>query len=282
MTDMIFTCSGVRLRRHSIREGALNWLLLPGGPGIGSESLHELAEALTVPGAIWLVDLPGDGSNRAPPGGPDDPFSCWPGVVVEAAQALPNAVFVGHSTGGMYLLATPGLEAHLCGLALLDTAPDAGWHAHFVDMTARRPLPAVEAATRIYEADRRDENIAAIAVASAEWNFTPHGLAAGRALLARMPYNSAAVDWSEANFDHVYRAAWWPRAMPVLVLAGAEDSIVWQGGWQDDRFHTPNALFRTIAGGGHFPWIERPQEVAAAFLAMSERIAVGGRGPEPV
>lgn len=24
-----------------------------------------------------------------------------------------------------------------------------------------------------------------------------------------MPYNGAAVDWSDVNFDHVYKAAWW-------------------------------------------------------------------------
>ncbi|HEY0747070.1 MAG TPA: alpha/beta hydrolase [Steroidobacteraceae bacterium] len=270
--DLFFTRSGVRLRRHSAKAGKLNWLLLPGGPGIGSESLHELADSLRVPGSIWLVDLPGDGSNRTPPGASANPFSRWPKVLIEAAQALPNAVFAGHSTGGMYLLATPKLDGHVCGLALLDTAPDASWHPRFVEMTLNRPLPAVEIATAVYEKDRRDEHIAAIAVASAEWNFTSAGISAGRDLLARMPYNSAAVEWSEANFDHSYQAVWWPRSMPVLVLAGAEDRIVWQGGWACNCFRTPNALFRTVAGGGHFPWIENPVAVSAAFLELTERI----------
>lgn len=76
-----YTPSGVRLRKHSVRDGELNWLLLPGGPGIGSESLHELADAMEVPGTIWLVDLPGDGSNADPERG--DPFHSWPGVLVE-------------------------------------------------------------------------------------------------------------------------------------------------------------------------------------------------------
>jgi pimeloyl-ACP methyl ester carboxylesterase len=273
MSQSFFTPSGVRLRRHATRPGKLNWLLLPGGPGIGSESLLELADALRVPGAIWLVDLPGDGSNRKPPGESKNPFSAWPQVVAEAAQALPNVVFCGHSTGGMYLLATPELEKHIVGLALLDTAPDARWFSHFVKMTAEHPLPAVEAANKIYEADRRDENIAAVAVASAEWNFTPRGLAAGRKLLARMPYNSAAVEWSAAHFDHIYEASWWPRSLPVLVLAGAEDRIVWQGGWDEERFHSPNARFWAIEGSGHFPWIENPSAVSAAFDELALRLA---------
>ncbi len=272
---IVFTPSGVRLRRHSERPGSLNWLLLPGGPGIGSESLEELAAALTVPGTVWLVDLPGDGSNRTPPGIGDDVFAAWPQVLLEAAEALPDAVFVGHSNGGMYLLATPGLERHVRAIALLDTAPDASWHPRFVEMTQRHPLPEVDAASAIYERDRCDANIAAIAVASAEWNFAPEGVAAGRELLARMPYNSAAVDWSDVHFDHVYAAAWWPETMPVLVMAGADDRIVWQGGWAEARFHTPNALFRTIPGGGHFPWIENPDAVRAAFDDLAERIARG-------
>src|SRR5262249_2258758 len=155
-----------RLRRRARRPGTLNWLLLPGGPGIGSESLHQLADVLDGPGSTWLVDLPGDGSNRDPPGGGAVPFADWPGVVVEAAKALPDVIFVGHSTGGMYLLATPELENHIAGLALLDSAPDCSWHPKFVQMTEAHPLPAVDAATAVYEADRRDENIAAVAVAS--------------------------------------------------------------------------------------------------------------------
>lgn len=272
MTETRFTPSGVRLRRHSARPGDLNWLLLPGGPGIGSESLVELAEAIEVPGAVWLVDLPGDGSNRNPPGAPADPFGVWPGAVVEAAQALPNPVFAGHSTGGMYLLDTPALAPLLKGLALLDTAPDAAWHPRFIEMTRAHPLPEVDAATAIYETSHSDGDIAAIAVASAPWNFTPAGLAAGRGLLARMPYNAAAVDWSDAHFDHVYTARWWPSELPVLRLAGAEDRIVWQGGWDDPRFRTPNVIERPISGAGHFPWIENPAAVREAFAELAVRI----------
>lgn len=270
--EIRFTPNGVRLTRRGARSGPLNWLFLPGGPGIGSESLHELVDALDVPGSTWLVDLPGDGSNRGAKGAPDDPFSVWPGVVVEAATALPNVIFAGHSTGGMYLLATPEVEPHLVGLALLDTAPDCGWHQRFVEMTKAHPLPEVDAATAIYEADRRDENIAAIAVASAPWNFTPGSVELGKNLLSRMPYCSVAVDWSDAHFDHTYEAAWWPSGFPVLIMAGDDDRIVWQGGWGRERFQGPHINRVGIVGGGHFPWIENPESVRAAFADLSNRV----------
>jgi len=270
--DLFFTASGVRLRRRTRQPGRFNWLLLPGGPGIGSESLHELADALDVPGSIWLADLPGDGSNRDAPGAGREPFADWPGVLVEAARALPDVVFVGHSTGGMYLLATPELEAHIVGLALLDTAPDASWHARFVEMTKAHPLPAVDTAAAAYEADPSDRNIAAMAVASAPWNFTPAGLDAGRSLLSRMPYNGAAVAWSDAHFDHVYKAAWWSKQAPTLIMAGAADRIVWQGGWDQARFAEPNVIRRSIDGAGHFPWIENPAQVRAGFAELAARL----------
>lgn len=273
MSETRHTPSGVRLRKRAERPGELAWLLLPGGPGIGSESLHELADALTVPGEIWMVDLPGDGSNRSPAGASANVFSMWPQVVAEAVESVANPVFAGHSTGGMYLLATPELAGRVKGLALLDIAPDASWHPRFVEMVARYQLPAVEAATAIYERSRRDADIGAVAVASAPWNFTPAGLAAGRELLARMPYNGAAVDWSEANFDHVYAAQWWPTDIPVLRPAGAEDHIVWQGGWDAPRFDTPNVIVRSVQGAGHFPWIENPEAVRAAFDELADRIS---------
>ncbi|MGN6619938.1 MAG: alpha/beta fold hydrolase, partial [Sphingomonas sp.] len=273
-TGFFYTPSGVRLRQHIKRNAGPNWLLLPGGPGIGSESLAELADAMVagaLPGSIWFVDLPGDGSNRMPQGSDVDPFAGWPQVVVEAAQALPDVILIGHSTGGMYLLATPELEPHIVGLALFDTAPDASWHPRFVAMTQRDPLPAVEAATAIYEHNPQDDAIAAIAVASAPWNFTPEGVAAGRALLARMPYNSAAVIWSDRHFDHIYAASWWPSEVPVLVLAGEHDRIVWQGGWEDPQFHTPNAFFRQVPRAGHFPWIENPLAVVRALAELDSK-----------
>ena len=44
-------------------EASYNWIFLPGGPGLGSEYLTTLTKPLHLPGTIWLLDLPGDGSN---------------------------------------------------------------------------------------------------------------------------------------------------------------------------------------------------------------------------
>lgn len=263
MTE-IRTAGGVRLRQWAVRPGELNWLFLPGGPGIGSESLIELVDAVQVPGTSWLVDLPGDGSNVSDV--PDDPYLHWPQVVLEAAAAVPHPVTVGHSTGGMYLLSVPALAELVAGLVLISSAPNAQWQDLFAQMVAAHPLPEVDAATSL-----RD-----ICVASAPWNFTDEGLAAGRDLLGRMPYNAAAVQWSADNFDHTYTAAWFPSRTPTLIVSGGQDRIVRQECWDTDEFRGPHVLHRIIDGAAHLPWIERPAQVRAAFADLVTALRQGG------
>ncbi|OSC38923.1 alpha/beta fold hydrolase [Mycobacterium decipiens] len=288
MRHVHWTPSGVRLRRRVSRAGALNWLFLPGGPGIGSESLHELVDALDVPGSSWLVDLPGDGSNVDAPSAPTDPYSVWPDVLLEAAHAVPNPVFVGHSTGGEYLLSMPALAACLEGLVLISSAPDASWLPIFEEMARNHPLPHVEQAMTRYQSDPTDENLRVVSTASAPWSFGDQSVAKGTELLARLPYNSRAVEWSDANFDHRYQSAWWPTTLPTLIVSGSADRVVTQSLWQAERFHTQNVIWRIVPEAGHFPWIEQPAAVADAFAEFSRRIAtqreqrdVGAGGTPP-
>lgn len=267
----MLTSSGVRLRRRHQRAGALDWLLLPGGPGLGAESLFGLADVLDVPGNIWMVDLPGDGSNTHP-NGVLASFDGWPDVLVEAARAVSRPVFVGHSTGGMYLLSVPELESCLAGMALVSSAPDARWRKAFFEMTQAHPLPGVVGATKVYETEKSAEALRDLAVESAEWNFLPTSLEAGRELLRRLPYCVAAVDWSDANFDETYASKWWPQTLPTLVVSGAEDRIVDQSLWSEPSFHGPNVGHHVIDGAAHFPWFENPSAVRAAFRDLAERI----------
>jgi pimeloyl-ACP methyl ester carboxylesterase len=267
-----WTPLGVRLRRARRNPGHRNWLFFPGGPGIGAESLHELVLATDCPGTSWLVDLPGDGSNVAAPGAPAYPYRLWPDVLVEAVDAVPHPVAVGHSTGGEYLLSVPALEARLAGLVLVSTAPDSSWMPTFEAMCAADPLPEVDEATGRYEVEPTDENLGRLAVATAPWNFTREGLERGRDLLARMPYNRLAVDWSDEHFDRRYAASWWPRSLPTLIVSGGADRIVDQSLWNDPRYHGDHVEHVVIDGGAHFPWIERPSAVAQAFRRFAEAL----------
>lgn len=264
----LFTPSGVRLRRRRQTSGDINWLLLPGGPGIGSESLNELADSIDVPGNIWLVDLPGDGSNTAPPAPSTDCFQHWPKVLYEAIDLLPNCIYVGHSTGGAYLLSVPELESKVIGLVLISTAPDASWHPRYVAMTKQNPLPEFDIAMQQFQREKTNESLREIAVASAPWNFTTECLSIGHDLLARMPYNLAAVEWSDQHFDHTYVAQWWPKSLPTLIVSGTDDRIVDQSLWGNPKFQGENILQRLIPNAAHFPWIENQDDVRKAFADL--------------
>jgi len=267
-----WTRSGVRLRLAAAAAGRWNRLFVPGGPGLGSPSLRGLVEAVRVPGSAWLVDLPGDGSNR---GLPDtgDPYAQWPDVLLEAAQALDDVVMVGHSTGGMFMLSVPELEAHLAGMALVSSAPNAGWRTAFARYAQDHPIPAVDTAAERYAEHPDDRTLRALTPAAAPWNFSDPALARGRSLLAGLDHNHDAEAWADARFHDTYQARWSPQTVPTLIVSGAQDHVVTQHLWRDEpAFARPNILHRRIEGAAHHPWLENPEAVRAAFTDLTDHL----------
>ncbi len=180
---------------------------------------------------------------------------------------------VGHSTGGMFVLSVPELREHLAGVVLIGSAPHAEWRKRFFEFVERNPIPAVEQAAELYDQQPDDVRLRNLTLAAAPWNFTGEGLSAGRKILADLPYNRDAVLWAEENFDDVYRARWTPVDVPALIISGEHDKVVDQSLWREaPGFDGPNVLHRTISDAGHFPWVENPDGVSAAFTNFAERL----------
>lgn len=270
-----FTPSGVRLRLAGQRPGPWDWLLFPGGPGLGSESLQGLAASAALPGKTWLVDLPGEGSNLRQTHD-EEVFSDWPAVLLEAFDDMAQPIAIGHSTGGMFLLSVPELESRLKGLVLIGCAEDARWQDDFATMAQQHPLPAADAAQRRFAEQPDDANLRALLVATADWSFTPEGLNEGRRLFAGLPCNLAAMNWSASHFDPEYRARWWPASLPVLLLAGEHDRIVGAQRFEADRYRGRNIHRERIAGAGHYPWVEQAEQVRQALQRFSVRLGQEG------
>lgn len=272
VAEEYWTPSGVRLRYAYRRPGRGNWLFVPGGPGLGSESVAGLVDAAEVPGTAWLVDLPGDGSNRGP-AVPERPYDVWPDVLAEAVEGLEDVTMVGHSTGGMFILAVPVLAERLAGLVLVSSAPHAGWRSVFEQWAETQPVPGLGEAAERYGADPGDATLRALTVAAAPWSFTAAGLADGRALLEDLPYCHEAVAWADVHFDPTYRALWELRTLPTLIISGAEDHVVDQSLWAETPgFTGPDIVHSVIDGAAHFPWIENPDAVRAAFASLAARL----------
>src|SRR5689334_6021773 len=132
MKQYLWTLNGSRLQHQSTYGNSeINWLFLPGGPGLGSETLASLTELLKdkIPGIIWHVDLPNDGSNLLK----DKPISNWRSSIIQATSAFDKTILVAHSTPGMYVQTMPELENILHGLVLIGSAPNSSWQKIFAE-----------------------------------------------------------------------------------------------------------------------------------------------------
>jgi pimeloyl-ACP methyl ester carboxylesterase len=267
----IFTESNARLRfiKSNTRTN-FNWVFLPGGPGLGSESLYPLTKILDLPGTMWHLDLPGDGSNHTP----DDAeyFSHWSQALIEAIDTFENTILVAHSTGGMFALATPALEKKLTGLVLMDSAPDASWQKLFASVVEAHPIPEMEKLHQQYVADPNDQILKELTIISIPYLFTKDGLKMDISFLNSLPYNHKTCDWSAKHFDQTYKARWVPKDLPTLILSGEYDQVTFDLFSSSQQFLSKMIMIRKIKNAAHFPWIENPQEVIDVFTEFVRKV----------
>jgi len=268
----LWTKSKARLQFVSENAGEnYNWLFLPGGPGLGSESLNDLIDILHLPGNIWKVDLPGDGSNNTE----DDTqyFSHWSQALIEAVSALPNVILVAHSSGGMFALATPALENILTGLILMDSAPDASWQEFFTQYVKDHPLPETEKLQQKYDINPSNETLKQLTIACAPYFATAASMQSIITLLKKLPFNYKTHVWAAHHFDNTYQAKWIPGILPTLVFAGEYDYITPLNLFTArDDFKRDNITIKKISGGSHFPWYENPVEVKKMFDEFCQKL----------
>lgn len=272
MSQYLWTKLKSRLRLVGSNHSAnYNWLFLPGGPGLGSESLSMLTKNLTLPGTMWHLDLPGDGSNNTPHN--EQYFAHWPDALLEAVSTLKNVILVAHSTGGMYALSTPKLEKVLVGLVLMDSAPDSSWQEEFVQYVQAHPLKQSNQLQAKYAKKPNNMLLKKITIASAPYSFTRKGLRKGISLLKTLPFNYKACEWSGKHFDQTYQAKWVPKKIPTLILAGEKDQIIPLHFFiQSKKFKRKNIMLREIKNAGHFPWIENPKGVVRVFNEYTQKL----------
>jgi len=256
---------GLRLQYIKSREGnPWNWLFLPGGPGLGSESLYQLTACLNLPGTIWHIDLPGDGSNTF--ANNVEAFKRWPLALEEVADAFDHVILAAHSSGGMYALSLPSFEEKLLGLILMNSAPDSSWQRALQKMMQSSPIPELEKLDKMYKENPSNEALKRLTLAAAPYFFTEKGLEKGKALLQELPFNYEVCNWSEENFDSTYKAQWIPQNLLTLIISGTEDHLTPLSLFKtSEAFNRKNILLKEINHAGHFPWIENPNEVIKAF-----------------
>lgn len=261
-SPILWTSHHARLQQiSSIQNGNINWVLLPGGPGDGSEYLRSLAMALKLPGTTWLLDLPGNGSNQIKSQKVN--FNQWPEDLVEAVAKLPNVVLIAHSFGGMLALSSPKLQQHLKGIILISTAPDNSFQKSSEQLAKRINIPDFNAEKKYYlEQHHDDAGLKYVNIAIAKnYYFTPDFVEQGTQLIKNMSYSHLAFDWGLQQFMPNYKARWVPEKIPVLILAGEKDVLIPMNVFPSNpAFHRPNIQITIIANAGHYLWVDNAQD----------------------
>ena len=213
---------------------------------------------------MWRLDLPGDGSNTT--SNNYESFSHWSSALIEAVSQFKHVILVAHSTGGMYVLSMPKIENLLDGLILLDSAPNTEWQISFGKVLKDFPVPGLEVLQEKYRKSPSNEALKKLTIGSAPYLFTEKGLTMGIKMLESLPYNYEACQWSEQHFDQTYQAKWIPQTIPTLILCGDQDLVTPPSLFAEaEQFHRDNIKVKSIKNAGHFPWIDNPEDVAAAF-----------------
>ncbi|MFO1258483.1 MAG: alpha/beta hydrolase [Gammaproteobacteria bacterium] len=252
--------------------GRHHWLFLPGGPGLGSESLLDLTQDVRLPGSLWHVDLPQDGSNRF------DSYQInlenWQQALLESVQVFEQPILVAHSFGAMLALTIPKLGDYLKGLVLLNTAPSSKWIAASRDLMEKHQLPDPSTAKQEYKSHPTDEGFKHFTLddATMPYFFTTKGQIRGRVLMDQLPYNHVAYDWAGTQFHPHYQAIWIPEC-PTLILGSEHDYLTpLELFYESSQFLRSNITFSHIPNAGHFPWIENFIDVQKALQHFYEQL----------
>lgn len=250
-----------------------NWLFFPGGPGIDSCYLGSLASILKLPGNIWLVDLPGNGSNIE-----DIPsdyhYDLWFEIFVPIIKSFENPIVVGHSFGGMFPLLFPELEELLHGIVILNSVPSL-WLEEAVIYSKQFSLPDITSEVQNFKNNPSQESFLRAIDAHMPYYFSKKNVEKGRALLSEVPFPfQPAIWWLRKAIEMNFQAQWIPQKVPTLIVGGKYDCIhPFTLFKNDSRFQRTNIELTYLENSGHFSWVENPKVIKDAFEILCLRIA---------
>jgi pimeloyl-ACP methyl ester carboxylesterase len=244
---------GYRLRKIQGDKNQLNWLFLPGGPGMGSEYLEDFVSKLNLPGNKILGDFPGDGSNRNTT---DISYEQWRSKLLVVIKKLTPCILVTHSFSGMFALTIPELEKLLTGLVIISSAPDKRWMQEFELTIKTYDLPALGNTGIAFSKEPTDDNLRLAFIERIPYLFLPHEIKVGKELLKATVYNAVTRIWAYQHFHPNYAYTWYPQTLPTIIIGSKDDRLLpIKLFLEQEEWHRDNIQFLVLEGTGHFPWL---------------------------
>lgn len=269
--NYIFTNHGARLQKISVQNtiANLNYLFIP-CPGLGSKSLMDLALILDgkINASLWLMDHPNDGDNL----NPNYDFANWSKSIIETVTILDKPIVVGHSTAGMMLQSIPELEDIASGMVLIASAPDMSWKNEFISYMHQNLTSELELAAQAHSAHPSNETLRELLFSAIQFSFEPSSFVAARKMIGKLFVNHKIAEWSDLNFDPIYKAKFIPKSLATLIINGELDKIIPSRIYADNQeYFRDNILIEQISGASHYPWFEKPHDVLNAFIEFKSK-----------
>lgn len=248
---------------------ALNWLFIPGGPGFDSIYLRGLVDELKLSGNVWLIDLPGNGSNQVE--GFD--YDRWIEIFPAAVKRFENVILVGHSFGGMLPMLFPELENQVKGFVILHSLPHMPGEEELA-YSKQFNLPDYSEDFQKFLENPNSETFQTALDACFPYYFSPEFLEKGKASLANVPVEfGPLLWWNKKAVEIQFSANWIPQKVPTMIIGAKYDMMCPVSSFEkDQRFQRSNIESVFIEEGGHFSWIENPAAVRKAFREFTARL----------
>ncbi len=242
-----------RLKKVKEDNIKVNWLFLPGGPGMGSEYLNQLVTNLDLPGTLIIGDFPGDGSNRNLD---EINYEYWKSGLIEVLNTLTPCILVTHSFSGMFALTVPELENILKGLVIINSAPSHNWQKVLADTATTYNLPNITNEVKALYNNPTDEQLKLLFQATIPYLFLQHEVQLGNDLLEISAYNVKTRIWADQYFHKTYTHSWIPNMLPTLIIGSHDDRLLpIKLFLQDEEWLRQNIKIVELRNTGHFPWL---------------------------
>lgn len=273
MPNYFYNQDQVRFELYQTNEGqGENWLFFPGGPGADSSYLRSLVDVLELPGNVWLIDFPGNGSNTS--ASYTDNFDAWFELFPQIVKQFDRPIIVGHSFGGMLPLLHPEFEDSIRGCVILNSTPVL-WAEEALAYSKQFDLPDFSHEMQAFVQNPNQETFDAALNACMPYYFSSESLEKGRALLAPVPFQFRPAVWGQIKaIEGKLLAKWIPQKVPTLIIGGKYDCMCPFTLFKNDqRFHRDNIELLFIEDAGHCPWVENPTAVKEAFERFSSHFS---------
>ncbi|QQV75234.1 hypothetical protein H6P87_00783 [Rickettsia tillamookensis] len=240
-----------KLKEDNVHK--LNWLFLPGGPGMGANYLIDFVARLDLQGSLFIGDFPGDGDNRNTE---EISYEDWKSGLIEVVTKLHPCILVTHSFSGMFALTIDSLEKLLVGLVIMNSAPDNSWIGLIKEAATKYNLPDISNDLKELYTNPTDHQLKKFFYANIPYIFCEHEITEGTKILELSPYNIKTRIWGDQEFHNWYQHSWIPEKLPTLIIGSHDDRLLpiklFLGNTEWSR---PNIKIIELHGTGHFPWL---------------------------